>query len=308
MPQWGANPLVLGGQIRADGKNQGPPGDYQTMQVSCEVIRESISAALDAESTGLPSDDIDRHLAGCDACRAWQEAAHEVTRQFRLQAAEDLASVPAPLRADVVGTASRRRPSQVVVARAALVAAGIAQLLVTSRLLLSGDIDSFRDLGALEVALGVGYLVAAALPRRAAGMRSIVGTAALLLVASALLDLVHHRTTAFDEAPHLIAVAGWLLIVFLAWRTPEFGAPPSAFRRWAAVHRRSEGVGVGQGAIGWGETTAGGSSAWAQTVGTGAGWAGGSGALGTHDVLGAQRTRESHRTGGAGDQRRAAGE
>ncbi len=225
------------------------------MEVSCELVRESISAGLDGESAGLPDIEVERHLAGCDACRVWQEAAHEVTRQFRLQAAEDHGPAPAALRAAVVAAAPRRRPTQITAARLALVAVGIAQLVVTGRLLLSGDIDSFRDLGALEVALGVGYLVAAARPRRAVGMRSIVGTAALLLLGSAVLDLVHHRTTIADEAPHLIAVAGWLLIMFLAWRTPELGAPPSALRQWMTMPRRAPGPAGGGRAAGWGDAT-----------------------------------------------------
>ena len=225
------------------------------MEVSCELVRESISAGLDGETAGLPDSEVERHLAGCDACRFWQEAAHEVTRQFRLQAAEDHGPAPAALRATVVATAPRRRPTQITAARMALVAVGVAQLLVTGRVLLSGDIDSFRDLAALEVALGVGYLVAAARPRRAVGMRSIVGTAALLLLGSAALDLVHHRTTIADEAPHLIAVTGWLLIMFLAWRTPELGAPPWALRQWMATPRRALRSAGGRRAAGWGDTT-----------------------------------------------------
>jgi hypothetical protein len=104
----------------------------------------------------------------------------------------------------------------------------VAQVLVNLHLMISGDIDGFRDLGAMDMALGAGYLVAAIRPQRAAGMRSIVGVAALLLIGSAVVDLIAHRTTAWDEAPHLITLAGWLLITFVAAQTPETGVPPAS--------------------------------------------------------------------------------
>jgi predicted anti-sigma-YlaC factor YlaD len=221
------------------GKKSGPRGDYTFMQDSCGEIRESISASLDGEAPRLAPAEIEMHLAGCDACRRWREAAHEVTRQYRLQAAHAPEPAPAALRSAAVANMPHRRSWVLVVARVALAAVGVAQVIITGKLLLAGDIDSFRDLGALGVALGVGYLVASVRPYRAIGMRPIVATAALLLVGSAGLDLVRHRTTLPDESPHLIAVAGWLLIMFLAWRTPDLGAPPSLLRRWVAQLRRA---------------------------------------------------------------------
>ena len=125
----------------------------------------------------------------------------------------------------------RRRSWAVAMAQVALAIVGVAQVVITGRLLMSGDIDSFRDLGAMGVALGVGFLVAAYRPYRAIGIRPIVTTAALLLVGLALLDLAHHRTTLSDEAVHLIAVVGWLLVLFLAWRTTDHGASPSTLGR-----------------------------------------------------------------------------
>jgi RNA polymerase sigma-70 factor, ECF subfamily len=231
-------PIPLGGtrrRVRSTGKKSGPRSDYLPVDVSCDVIRESVSTSLDGEEAYLPVSEIELHLAGCDVCRHWQEAAHEVTRQFRLQGAEEWESAPDDLRAAVVAMTPRRHPSLVVLARLALVGVALA---ATARLLLSGPFDSLRNLGTLEVALVAGYLVAAVRPRRAVGMQSIVGTAALVLVGSALLDLAHHRTTLSYEAPHLITLAGWLLIVFLARRTPDFGSAPSAPRRRTGFRSR----------------------------------------------------------------------
>ncbi len=136
-------------------------------------------------------------------------------------------------------------------ARVALALVGVAQVVITGRLLMSGDIDKFRDLGALGVALGVGFLVAAIRPDRAVGMLPIVATAAALLVGSALFDLARHRTTVSDEAPHLLALVGWLLITLLAWRTPDLGAPPSIPHRWIARLRRSIDRGALRTVPGW---------------------------------------------------------
>jgi hypothetical protein len=109
---------------------------------------------------------------------------------------------------------------------------GLTQLAVTGPLLMFGDADGIRDLGALDVALAVGYLVAAVRPRRAIGMRSLVGAAALLLMTTASIDLITHRTSPVNEAPHLIAIAGWVLIVLLARLTPETNVPLSGERAW----------------------------------------------------------------------------
>ncbi len=221
------------------GKNWAPWGDYPLMHDSCGEIRAAISASLDGESDRMAPAEVELHLAGCDACRRWREAAHEVTRQYRLHEVQGQERAPDALRSGVLATVPRKRSSETVVARVALGLAGATQVVVTGRLLMSGDIDSFRDLGSLGVALGVGFLVAAARPQRAIGVRPIVTTAALLLVVSAVLDFARHRTTLSDESPHLIAVVGWLLVMFLAWRTPEFGAPPSVLGRWTTRLWRS---------------------------------------------------------------------
>ena len=198
------------------------------MNESCELVRSSISAALDGENPVLPSAEVESHLAGCASCSRWRTDAHEVTRQFRLQGAEVPRMAPEALLARLREVHKVRRRPAVSTARWALVVVAIGQVVVNLHLMISGDIDGFRDLGALEMALGIGYFVAAVRPKRAAGMRAIVGTAALLLIGSAVIDLMAHRTTAWDEAPHLITLAGWLLVTFVASQTPETGLPPSS--------------------------------------------------------------------------------
>ena len=220
---------VAGGSIA--GKNAGFRGDYPIMEHSCGEIRKSISVALDGETPPLGPDVVELHLTGCDACRHWREAAHEVTRQYRLQGAQIHTPTPDVVRTAVVAAMPHRRSWVIVVIRVALAIVGLTQVVITGRLLLSGDSDRLRDLGAVGVALGVGFLVAAVHPYRATAIRPIVATAALLLVGSALFDLAHHRTTASDEAPHLLAVVGCLLVMVLAWWVPDPEVPPSRLVR-----------------------------------------------------------------------------
>ena len=174
-----------------------------------------------------------------------------MTRQYRLQGAEAYAPAPDALKSAAAAVMPRRRLWALAMARVALAVVGVAQVVITGRLLMSGDIDSFRDLGAMGVALGVGFLVAAFQPYRAIGIRPIVVTAALLLVGSALVDLTHHRTTLADEAPHLIAIIGWLLVMFLAWRTPDHEASPSTLRRRIAQLGRAIAPGSRSSTPGW---------------------------------------------------------
>ncbi len=224
------------------------------MSTTCQVVRKSLSAALDGEAFELRQDEIELHLLGCDACRQWEESAHELTRQFRLRVADPQTAPPSVL-SGMQSVFSPRRTLVVSLVRLALVAVAVAQVTVNLHLLTSGDIDGFRDLGALSMALGVGYLVAALIPRRAAGMRSIVGTASVLLISSATLDLMAHRTTLSDEAPHLITLAGWLLIVFLARSTPEVGTSPGTGLRSDIGHAQAWILGLGhRGEVDWSDS------------------------------------------------------
>jgi predicted anti-sigma-YlaC factor YlaD len=180
---------------------------------------------------------VEAHLADCVACRVWQDAAHEVTRRVRLQSAH-----PSPARTSEVLAAVQararvtRQPRTVLLARLALAGVAAAQLALTVPCLLYGHDHSApehiaHEMGAFDAALAVGFAVAAWRPWRALGMRALVGAAAALLVITAIADLAAGRTSLGDEAPHLLAVAGWLIICYLASVTP----PPVQEARPMAV-------------------------------------------------------------------------
>lgn len=118
--------------------------------------------------------------------------------------------------------------------RVGLVAVAAAQALLTVPLLFAGRDHSApthvaHEMGAFAMALAIGFVVAAWRPDRAHGMRTLVGAASALLIVTSVLDLLHGRTDLGDEAPHLLAVAGWLLLVHLAAATPSTTVDP----RWS---------------------------------------------------------------------------
>lgn len=213
--------------------------------MDCATAREAISALADGEDPGADPSTVDEHLAACGDCRRWQDAAHDVTRRARLGVAypaatrthDAVAAVPIPRWA-------RPQGRLVILARLGLAGAAIGQLALTVPFLVAGHDHGApqhvaHEMGALDAALGAGFLVAAWRPARALGMRTLVGVASVLLIVTAVIDLVAGRTSAGDEAPHLLAVAGWLMIRYLAVRTPPAAAArnarPGGFQRsWPA--------------------------------------------------------------------------
>ena len=122
------------------------------------------------------------------------------------------------LLAALAAAGSQPRPRRSVSgARLALVSVALVQLAVTVPMLILGSdggapVHVAHEMGSFDAALAVGFLVAAWRPALASGIGMLVGVAALLLATTAAIDLVGGRTTLGNEAPHLLAIAGWLLL------------------------------------------------------------------------------------------------
>jgi predicted anti-sigma-YlaC factor YlaD len=194
--------------------------------MDCAAAREALSALLDDERLGVEREVLDAHLASCPRCRSWREDAHEVTRRFRLAPARTVASPGDELLASGARARAGGMPRRITLTRAALVAVALAQLVwvTVPALVLGSDHDApihvSHEMGSFDMAFAVGFLVAAVRPARAQGMRALVGAAALLLILTALIDLAAGRTGVSDEAPHLLALVGWLLLRELATLMP----------------------------------------------------------------------------------------
>ena len=176
----------------------------------------------------------------CADCRAWQQRAHAVTRRARLGGSflgHDL--TPLVLAAAPAGATGRRRR---LTQRAGLAAVAAAQLAITVPLLLLGhDHDAgthaAHELGSFDLALAIAFAVGAIRPALAAGLAWPCAIASAGLTGTAVIDLIGGQTPGADEAQHLVAVAGALLLIWQArtnGRRPASGTA-DAFRTGAGT-------------------------------------------------------------------------
>ena len=212
------------------------------MAVKCEQAQELLSAQLDDEhgrdvTDAAVDEALDTHLAECERCRTFDTQSRSLHRRTRLLPAPPMSDltdrVMAAVQADVV--TRRRRWWQWQGTRVALVVIAVAQLLLTVPVLLLGHdheapVHVAHELGAFAGAISLGLVLAGARPRLAAGMVPIVGAVAALLLLTAATDLALGRTTLGDETPHLLDLAGFLLL----WRLAKLaGGPDGRVGQWA---------------------------------------------------------------------------
>ena len=105
--------------------------------------------------------------------------------------------------------------------RAGLAAVAAAQLAIAVPLLLLGhDHDAgthaAHELGSFDLSLAIAFAVGAVRPALSAGLAWVCAIAAAGLTVTAVADLVGGQTLGADEAQHLVAVAGALLLVWQA--------------------------------------------------------------------------------------------
>ncbi len=97
----------------------------------------------------------------------------------------------------------------------------VTQLLLAAPALLMGDgagsaVHAARELGAFDVALAAGLLVAAWQPARAWGLLPVAGVLCLVVVGTAVLDMLDGSASSSGEAQHLLDVAGLALLWLIA--------------------------------------------------------------------------------------------
>ncbi len=190
----------------------------------CDTIREALSAHLDGEGAGLDEDAIDHHVRTCRACTAWSEELGALHRMVRVREAEQVPDLTAAiLDAAPDRRRARRSPLAEVVspARWALLVVALTQLVLAAPALLLGEdtgasVHVARELGAFDVALAVGLLVAAWQPARAWGLLPVVAALALVMGGTALLDVARGTASSLGEAHHVLDLAGVALIWWVA--------------------------------------------------------------------------------------------
>jgi predicted anti-sigma-YlaC factor YlaD len=216
---WSRDP-ALGGVVpqireifRSAGNHSPLWSDYRGMD--CKAAREALSARLDGERVeDEPA--LEAHVASCEGCRRWLGAAEEATRRVRLAALPPMPDRTAELLAAVTADAQASRPRRgAPLVRVALALVGLAEIvtmLLVGVLSPAGNGHTVREVAAFTLAIGVGFLVAAARPQRAPAMAPLVGVAALALLAAAALDLANGHIHPVEEVPHVLVAVGWLLL------------------------------------------------------------------------------------------------
>jgi len=200
--------------------------------VDCQQWRDAISAQMDGEDPGIAEAGLERHLAVCPACLAWQIAAIRVTRAARVRPAEPVpdlaerimqavAAEPVAARSRAVrGTVDDTAPT---VIRLTLVLIAAAQILIAVPALIGNDLGATvhiaHEQGAWGLALAAALGAAAWRPSRAAGLLPLlavfVGSLSLLTIS----DIFAGRVAPSAELPHLMAAVG-LLVLWLESHPP----------------------------------------------------------------------------------------
>ena len=185
--------------------------------MECDRAREAISARIDGEDPGVPDGALDAHLADCDACRAWQQRAHVLTRRARLGGPFLERDLTGQVLAAVPPAPARRRLRLAL--RGALLAVALAQLAITVPLLVLGhDHDAgphaAHELGSFDLALAIAFAIGAIRPALSAGLAWTCAIAAAGLAGTAIADLIGGQAIGADEAQHLVALAGAVLLIW----------------------------------------------------------------------------------------------
>ena len=111
--------------------------------------------------------------------------------------------------------------------RAGLAAVAVAQLAITVPLLILGHdhdagVHAAHELGSFDLALAIAFAVGAVRPALSAGLAWPCAIAAAGLAGTAIADLIAGQTFGADEAQHLVAVAG---AVLLCWQARTVNRP-----------------------------------------------------------------------------------
>ncbi|WP_370949598.1 zf-HC2 domain-containing protein [Amycolatopsis sp. cg5] len=192
--------------------------------MSCEIFREALSARLDSEQGPLPDDQVDRHLATCQACRAWFEQSSLLRRSMLLRAAPEVPDLTAVILENSPPPSREKWGLRVALGLVGLVQCGLAfaQLLGVETGTHTGhgaaDAGHLLNEGAAwNLAIGIGLLWAAVRTRAAAGQLPIITGFVLVLSAVSASDLINGQVTAGRLVTHVFLVAG-LILLFAVYR------------------------------------------------------------------------------------------
>lgn len=205
--------------------------------MKCETCREALSARLDGEAEPVPPDAVDRHLAGCPACKSWQRRAEDLRRTMTVRPAPAVPDLTAPILARAP-TIRRRWVARAALGVIALVqlTLGMAQLLgVATGMPAHGDGGMMvghlsHESTAWNLAVGVGFAWAALRTRAAEGQLPLVAGFVLVLATVSAADLLGAGVTVSRLLSHIPVVLG-LLLLCVVYRQDRHDRRPTASAR-----------------------------------------------------------------------------
>jgi predicted anti-sigma-YlaC factor YlaD len=210
------------------------------VDVRCSLVRETLSAWADGEDGAARPLDVSRHLATCRGCTAYAEhlgTLSDLTRALQGTARPE----PAPEQ-HLTGEPARPASRRLLGLRLGVVALSLLELASVVTDLVGGPGYGGEDHAGHEslsftLAVCAGLLWVAWRPAYARAYLPLVGVAAVLLGATATVDVVRGRAEVSDELPHVGFLVGFVLLWLLAHRGARRAGPIAWVRRAAEPGR-----------------------------------------------------------------------
>ncbi|WP_326834948.1 zf-HC2 domain-containing protein [Amycolatopsis rhabdoformis] len=204
--------------------------------MDCSDLREALSARIDGEDPGLPDDVLDRHVAGCPACRAWVERASALRRVTLIREAPRVPDLTERILTEVPAPDPARWGLRLALAVVALVQSGLGLAELMGADVghaehggLVAAVHLGNESGAWNVAVGIGLLWAALRPSAASGLLPTLSGFVVLLGIMSGLDLASGQVSAGRVVSHgLIVIGVGLLYAVHRAEKSRAPAPPSA--------------------------------------------------------------------------------
>jgi predicted anti-sigma-YlaC factor YlaD len=195
--------------------------------VTCDVVRELVSARFDGEVASFGAFEPDAtavadHLEGCPDCARFADRSLALVRRTRMAEAwivPDLTDQVLAAVTEAGGSSACPEPRRVRDLRLVVALAGLAQLALAVPALLGlvgTDVHLGREVGALQLALGVGLILAARQPHRATGVLPIAAVVAAATLVTAVIDAAAGVASLTGELVHLAELVGVMALWALA--------------------------------------------------------------------------------------------
>jgi predicted anti-sigma-YlaC factor YlaD len=194
--------------------------------MTCEDAREVLSARMDGEAGPDEERAAAAHLTACPACATWSaqaERVSEAVRETPLEMPDRTEAIMAVVNrreVDRAPAASRRRILRVAVGAAAVVQLVLALPALLGGLGLMDSPHAGRELASFDVALAVGFALAAYRPGRARAYLPVAVVLAGCLAVTSAVDIARSSTLPGHELGHL-AVAVQALLLWALVRTGQ---------------------------------------------------------------------------------------